>query len=174
MKILAVNKALGLLILVLLLTVSCEKNYPQTIIENPAPTYGLVKAVLDYDVAALANIPASSATPFIPLDCRTTAYTAGEGERALITLNTSLTTSSLANNLLSCSVGVEVNGSGTFTEVSSRVYGNTTYGSIALGVTKSYPLEVGKTYVFATVLSCPTATPLNKFSSLCTVMVVKQ
>lgn len=169
-----INKTIYLLGLLLLSTVSCEKNYPTTTIENPPPTYGLVKTVLGFDVAALASIPSSSATPYIPADCRTTAYTAGQGEVAIVSISTSLTTSSVSNNLLSSSIGVEVNGSGTFTEISSRMYSNTSYGSVAMTITKSYPLEAGKSYVFATVLSCPTATPINKFSAMATVMVVKQ
>jgi hypothetical protein len=137
---------------------------------------GIVK-ILEFDPAllnVLANLAAM--TPTVPNTCRTAAYTAGNGEYALINTNGSVYPTNVANGLLLIRAGISTDGGVNFTPVSNQAMESMSDGAATAGVSKYYPLTAGQTYIFGTIFESSALVNVLMLRSTCscTVSIVKQ
>ncbi|MFM6953901.1 MAG: hypothetical protein ACKOWL_02835 [Sphingobacteriaceae bacterium] len=153
---------------------ACKKDTAAPVAATPA--LGGIKKVLGFDATAvMAGTPLVAGTPVVPVKCQTAAYTAGDGEVAVISINASLFPSVTANTLFQLAATVDIDNSGTFTPISNLAMGNMSGGAVCLSVAKVYPLTAGKSYVFASEWSVTVGT-VNATKSVgsATVLIIKQ
>jgi hypothetical protein len=151
---------------------ACKKD--NTVPASATPALGGIKAILGFDASAV--VPGLTAnTPVVPNKCKTTAYTAGEGETAVINMSASLFPSVPANTMFQLRAAVDIDNSGTFIEISQAGQANMSGGGVCVSVAKVYPLIAGKTYIFASELNLSVANVSSSQSTgSATVLIVRQ
>lgn len=137
---------------------------------------GVVKVLSFQADSVLATL--ASAVPTVPDKCKTAAYTAGAGERAVITVDGSLFPNALVNAIVYVGVAVFKNGApfeAIGDDKNRYSFEGLNDGVASSSITVTYPLVAGTSYVFGTIFESGSASTFAITKSTChgTALIVR-